>query len=134
MWRPVFFFQKKHNDVSNCLIRAVVGNTLEPRRRFTEVAYSKEFAVRFLPSQLKMDEESALETLCCNYKSMVDKVKKKISELFWKYICSCERQLMYGLSKCFFDLSRMSIETDYTSDGGKTWAVVPLTAALRSCV
>ena len=28
----------------------------------------------------------------------------------------------------------MSIETDYTCDGGKTWVVVPLTAALREVV
>jgi hypothetical protein len=39
----------------NCLFRAVVRNILEPRRRFTEVAYSKEFAVTFLSTQLKTD-------------------------------------------------------------------------------
>jgi hypothetical protein len=66
------FFQKKIKQLFKNLFRAVVGNTLEPRRRFTEVAYSKGFAVRFLPPQLKTDAKSALETLCFNYKSMVD--------------------------------------------------------------
>jgi hypothetical protein len=68
------FFQIKKYNFSKCLFRTVVGNTLEPRRRFTEVAYSKEFAVRFFPPQLKTHSESALEAACFNYKSVVDKV------------------------------------------------------------
>jgi len=67
-----------------------------------------------------MDAESASETLCFNYISMVDKVKKESRNSFESISAVVRVSLCIGLSKCYFDLSRMSIETDYTCDGGKT--------------